>query len=82
MNEIIRYNASKVKEEHKSNLYTSHEKLVLTSKLDKTIDRKFVMEFIHSSGSQHLEFLKGSHANLYQSNKEEYTQTLIDFIKK
>lgn len=71
-----------LKEEHKSNLYGSHEKLVLTGKLDKTIDRKFVMEFIHSSGSQHLEFYKGSHANLYQPNKEEYTQTLIEFIKK
>ena len=56
---------SMLKEEHKSNLHGSHEKLVLTGKLDKTIDRKFVMEFIHSSGSQHLEFYKGSHANLY-----------------
>ena len=73
---------TKLKEEHKSNLYSSHEKLVLISKLDKTIDQKFVMEFINSSGSQHLEFCKGSHANLYQTNQEEYTQTLIDFIKK
>jgi len=71
-----------LKDEHKSNLYTSHEKLVLTSKLDKTIDREFVMKYIHDSGAKHIEFSKGSHANLYSTNKEEYTQSLFDFIKK
>jgi hypothetical protein len=69
-------------DEHKSTLYTSHEKLVLTSKLDKTIDRDFVMKYIHDSGAKHIEFSKGVHANLYLTNKEEYTQSLVDFIKK
>jgi hypothetical protein len=72
----------KLKEEHKNNLYTPHEKLVLTSKLDKTIDRDFVMKYIDKSGAKHTEFSKGQHANLYLTNKEEYTQSLVDFIKK
>lgn len=72
----------KLKEEHKNNLYTSHEKLVLTSKLDKTIDRDFVMKYIDKSGAKHIEFNKGQHANLYLTNKEEYTASLFDFIKK
>jgi hypothetical protein len=72
-----------MKNEHKNTLYnTSHEKLVLTSKLDKTIDREFVMKYIHDSGAKHIEFSKGNHANLYSTNKEEYTQSLFDFIKK
>jgi len=71
-----------LKDEHKSTLYTSHNKLVLTSKLDKTIDREFVMKYIHDSGAKHIEFSKGVHANLYLTNKEEYTQSLVDFIKK
>ena len=70
-----------LKDEHKSNLYTPHNKLVLTCKSDNTIDREFIRQFIHGSGSQHVEFCKGSHANLYQPNKEEYTQSLNDFIK-
>jgi hypothetical protein len=74
--------AAILKGEHKSNLYTSHNKLVLTSKLDKTIDREFVMKYIRDSGAKHIEFSKGSHANLYSTNKEEYTQSLFDFIKK
>ena len=74
--------AAILKDEHKSTLYTSHEKLVLTSKLDKTIDREFVMKYIDDSGAKHIEFSKGSHANLYSTNKEEYTQSLFDFIKK
>jgi hypothetical protein len=69
-------------DEHKSTLYTSHNKLVLTSKFDKTIDRDFVMKYIHDSGAKHIEFSKGYHANLYLTNKEEYTQSLVDFIKK
>jgi hypothetical protein len=69
-------------DEHKSTLYTSHNKLVLTSKFDKTIDREFVMKYIHDSGAKHIEFSKGYHANLYLTNKEEYTQSLVDFIKK
>lgn len=69
-------------DEHKSNLYTSHEKLVLTSKLDKTIDREFVMKYIDKSGAKHVEFNKGVHANLYLTNKEQYTESLFDFIKK
>jgi hypothetical protein len=71
-----------IKNEHKNTLYTSHEKLVLTSKLDKTIDREFVMKYIHDSRAKHIEFSKGTHANLYSTNKEEYTQSLVDFIKK
>lgn len=71
-----------LKDEHKSTLYTSHNKLVLTSKLDKTIYREFVMKYVHDSGAKHIEFSKGSHANLYLTNKEEYTQSLFDFIKK
>jgi hypothetical protein len=69
-------------DEHKNTLYTSHEKLVLTSKLDKTIDREFVMKYIHDSSAKHIEFSKGIHANLYSTNKEEYTASLFDFIKK
>ena len=74
--------AAILKDEHKSTLYTSHNKLALTSKLDKTIDREFVMKYIHDSGAKHIEFSKGGHANLYSTNKEEYTQSLVDFIKK
>jgi hypothetical protein len=69
-------------DEHKTTLYTSHEKLVLTSKLDKTIDRDFVMKYIDKSGAKHTEFSKGGHANLYLTNKEEYIASLFDFIKK
>jgi hypothetical protein len=67
--------------EHKNTLYSQHKKLVLTSKLDKTIDREFVLKFIDNSRAQHLEFCQGKHANLYSYNKEEYTQSLSDFIK-
>jgi hypothetical protein len=73
--------ASQLKDEHKNNLYTPHKKLVLTCKTDYTIDRKFVNQFIHGSGAHNIEFNKGGHANLYQPNKEEYTQSLHDFIK-
>lgn len=72
---------SKLLVEHKSNLYTSHKKLVLTCKSDVTIDREFLKQFIYCSGAHHIEFNKGSHANLYQPNKEEYSQSLNDFIK-
>jgi hypothetical protein len=82
LNAINENSALKLKEEHKSTLYTSHNKLALTSKLDKTIDREFVMKYIHDSGAKHIEFSKGVHANLYLTNKEEYTQSLFDFIKK
>ena len=69
-------------DEHKSTLYTPHNKLVLTSKMDKTIDRDFVMKYIDKSGAKHIEFSKGRHANLYLTNKEEYTESLVDFMKK
>jgi hypothetical protein len=82
LNAINGNSALKLKEEHKNTLYTSHNKLALTSKLDKTIDREFVMKYIHDSGAKHIEFSKGGHANLYLTNKEEYTQSLFDFIKK
>ena len=82
LNAINGNSALKLKEEHKNTLYTSHNKLALTSKLDKTIDREFVMKYIDDSGAKHIEFSKGGHANLYSTNKEEYTQSLVDFIKK
>jgi|688.fasta_scaffold290556_1 hypothetical protein len=68
--------------EHKNTLYSQHEKLVLTNKLDKTIDQDFVLQFIDKSRAKHIEFYQGKHANLYNYNKEEYTQSLIDFINK
>ena len=82
LNAITGNDMLKLKEEHKFNLYTPHEKLILTSKLDKTIDREFVMKYISDSGAQHIEFSKGNHANIYLENKEEYTASLFDFIKK
>jgi len=82
LNAINGNRALKLKEEHKLNLYTPHEKLVLTSKLDKTIDREFVMKYIDKSGAKHIEFNNGKHANIYLTNQEEYTQSLFDFIRK
>lgn len=74
--------ASQLKDEHKSNLYTPHKKLVLTCKSDNVIDREFIKQFIYCSGAHNIEFNKGNHANLYKSNKEEYIQSFNDFIKR
>ena len=40
------------------------------------------MKYIYKSGAKHIEFNNGKHANIYLENKEEYTQSLFDYIKK
>jgi len=72
----------KVQEAHKKQvLYTPHPKLILTSKVDNTFDREFVDQYTRNSGAHRVEFETGSHANIYKVNKEEYIQSISDFIK-
>lgn len=72
----------KLEEAHKKQvLYTPHPKLILTSKLDKTFDREFVDQYARNSGAHRIEFERGKHANIYNDNKEEYLQSISDFIK-
>ena len=70
-------------EAHKKHvLYTPHPKLILTSNVDKTIDREYVDQYTRSSGAHRVEFETGKHANIYKFNKENYTQSILDFFKK
>ena len=70
-----------LQEAHKKHvLYTPHPKLILTSKLDNTIDREFVDQYTRNSGTHRIEFERGKHANIYNDNKEEYIQSISDFI--
>jgi hypothetical protein len=72
-----------LQEEHEKHiLYTPHPKLILTSKVDKTFDREFVDQYTRNSGAHRIEFEKGKHANIYNDNKEEYIQSISDFISK
>jgi hypothetical protein len=72
-----------LQEAHKKQvLYSPHPKLILTSKLDNTIDREFVDQYNRNSGAHRVEFERGKHANIYNDNKEEYIQSISDFIKK
>jgi hypothetical protein len=72
-----------LQEAHKKQvLYTPHPKLILTSKVDTIFDREFVDQYTRNSGAKRIEFEKGSHANIYKVNNEEYTQHIYDFIKK
>lgn len=72
-----------LQEAHKKHvLYTPHPKLILTSKLDNTIDREFVHQYTRNSGAKRIEFERGKHANIYNDNKEEYIQSISHFIKE
>jgi hypothetical protein len=72
-----------LQEAHKKKvLYTPHSKLILTSKVDKTFDREFVNQYTRTSGAHRIEFERGKHANIYNNNKEEYLQSISDFINK
>ena len=70
-----------LQEAHKKQvLYTPHKKLILTSKVDKIFDREFVDQYTRNSGTHRIEFERGKHANIYNDNKEEYIQSISDFI--
>jgi hypothetical protein len=72
-----------LQEAHKKKvLYTPHPKLILTSNIDKTFDREFVNQYTRNSGAHRIEFERGKHANIYNNNKEEYIQSISDFINK
>jgi hypothetical protein len=57
------------------------KKLVLTSQTDRIVDQVFIADFVRQSGSTHVKFPSGTHANIYKANKEEYKSALLDFLK-
>ena len=56
-------------------------KLILTSKTDTMIDQIYIKNYIKSSTNiKHIEFEKGSHANIYKTNKDEYTAIMFEAL--
>lgn len=56
-------------------------KLILTSKTDTMIDQIYIKKYIKSSTNiKYIEFEKGSHANIYKTNKDEYTAIMFEAL--